>query len=477
MSLTQTYYIASTARSKLGQEAGRADHNLRLLVGHSNLLDQLMVDLADAKTEQEARFNQSVRKAPKPEKPRHSQWIDLILEEVDEDGRDAESDEGSDYDEDAEIYDMMPTIKKMRSLPVTVSSMEVEEDVEEDYDEKYDDERALIRVASKHSPPELTHDSDPDSDDDRGEPPHLELDRSIADRDAARVSAELARVRTQYPQPNATFNTGLRHAIECEQFGIVSLLLESGIQPNDRNLQAAVIRGNIPILARLMEDLLWTINTSDPRRVDSDSGFALALFCVLELLDRADEEVDVGLLVEDEVELVFVLELLDRADEEVDVGLLVEDEVELVFVVFVLELLDRIDRKVDVGLLVEDEVELVFVLELLDRVEEEVDVGLLMEDEVELVFVVLMLELLDRVDEEVDVGLLVEDEVELVFDPRRHERLHKRRTGSAKGQRHRCLSTLDLPTWKMHPPLPCVCAKLINNNGELAGLKACLVSP
>lgn len=124
-----------------------------------------MVDLADAKTEQEARFRQAVRKGPKPEEPRHSRCIDLISEEVNEDGRDAESDEGSDYDEYAEMFDMMPTIKKMRLLPVTVSSMEVEEDVEESYDEKYDDERPLIRVASKHSPPELTHDSDPDSDD------------------------------------------------------------------------------------------------------------------------------------------------------------------------------------------------------------------------------------------------------------------------------------------------------------------------
>ena len=48
MSLTQTYYVASTARSKLGKEANRADHNLRVLVGHANLLDNLMLDLANA---------------------------------------------------------------------------------------------------------------------------------------------------------------------------------------------------------------------------------------------------------------------------------------------------------------------------------------------------------------------------------------------------------------------------------------------
>ena len=75
-----TYSVASTARTKLGREAQRADHDLRLLVGHANLLDTLMVELADAEREQEAWFNQSVKKASKPEEPRHIQWIDTIAE-------------------------------------------------------------------------------------------------------------------------------------------------------------------------------------------------------------------------------------------------------------------------------------------------------------------------------------------------------------------------------------------------------------
>jgi hypothetical protein len=67
MSLTQTYYVASTARSKLGREAGKADHNLRLLVGHANLLDHLMLELQDAERQQEAWFHESVKAASKPE--------------------------------------------------------------------------------------------------------------------------------------------------------------------------------------------------------------------------------------------------------------------------------------------------------------------------------------------------------------------------------------------------------------------------
>src|SRR3954466_2187493 len=62
MSLTQTYYIASSARSKLGREACKPDHDLRLLVGHANLLDSLMFELQQAEREQESWFNNSVRK-------------------------------------------------------------------------------------------------------------------------------------------------------------------------------------------------------------------------------------------------------------------------------------------------------------------------------------------------------------------------------------------------------------------------------
>lgn len=164
MSLTQTYYVASTARSKLGAEAGRADHNLRLLVGHANLLDTLMVELADAEREQEAWFNQSVTGASKPEE-RHIQWIDTIQEEEEEesdDESDMESDDGSDiYDEDAELFNI--PVRAIRQPPVEISSAEIDEDA--DFDDEYDDEHALTRVSSQHSPPELTLDSDSDSED------------------------------------------------------------------------------------------------------------------------------------------------------------------------------------------------------------------------------------------------------------------------------------------------------------------------
>ncbi|CAK3896023.1 uncharacterized protein RCC_01754 [Lecanosticta acicola] len=46
---TESYYIAWTARSKLSYEARQRDHKLRMLVGHANLLDKLVVEIADEK--------------------------------------------------------------------------------------------------------------------------------------------------------------------------------------------------------------------------------------------------------------------------------------------------------------------------------------------------------------------------------------------------------------------------------------------
>ncbi|KAF2747952.1 hypothetical protein M011DRAFT_25269 [Sporormia fimetaria CBS 119925] len=167
MSLTQTYYIAASARNKLGREACRADHNLRLLVGHANLLDSLMIELADAEKKQEEWFNSTVRKA---DEPRHVQWADQMIPEDDEDS-DTQSDSGSDsdfYDEDGD-FDMIVT-EARRSKPVKVTTTQYRDQDEEGfYDDQEDDEElALTRVPSQ-SPPELVHDED--SEDESHSPP------------------------------------------------------------------------------------------------------------------------------------------------------------------------------------------------------------------------------------------------------------------------------------------------------------------
>ncbi len=172
MSLTQTYYLAHKARGKLSKEAARADHNLRRLVGHANLLDGLMLDLADAERDQESWFNQSVRGAVNAaEEPRHVQWADTIPEEAVEDDEEEEWGLNSDTDSDSDEEDVDPAPRVPRRRPSpptptvtpTVTTTEVDEEDMED-DEDYEDALVLTRTASH--PPDLLHESDSDSEDD-----------------------------------------------------------------------------------------------------------------------------------------------------------------------------------------------------------------------------------------------------------------------------------------------------------------------
>lgn len=183
MSITQTYYLAHKARAKLSHEAAMPDHNLRLLVGHANLLDSLMLELADAEREQESWFNQSVRTASQPEKKedKHIQWADSIAEEEYED--DSSDDDDSDLsDEDVEMADAV-SLRRVPSrghhtttfdkVPASPHMEVVEIDMEDDFEEDdYEDEDyahlELTRIPSHNSvtsPPELEHDMDESSED------------------------------------------------------------------------------------------------------------------------------------------------------------------------------------------------------------------------------------------------------------------------------------------------------------------------
>ncbi|KAK3942400.1 hypothetical protein QBC46DRAFT_75022 [Diplogelasinospora grovesii] len=177
MSITQTYFLAHKARAKLSSEAARADHNLRLLVGHANLLDSLMLELADAEREQESWFNQSVRGATKSEE-RHIQWADSVVEEPDHDwqAEDADSDSSdsdSDFDDEEDDDVEMADVVSLRRVPSnqmlpTQRHQEYAEHMDEDMEE--DDEEDFAELALHRSPshsaapPELDHDSDTSED-------------------------------------------------------------------------------------------------------------------------------------------------------------------------------------------------------------------------------------------------------------------------------------------------------------------------
>lgn len=182
MSLTQTYYIAASARSKLGKEACRADHDLRLLVGHANLLDSLMIELQDAERQQEAWFHSTVAKATKAEKEhqqqQHIRWADSIAEELEDD---SDSDSDSDfYDEDGDL-DMASLPRHLVQAPVQITTTEMEDD-EDDEEDHYDDleddaDLALTRVPSQ-SPPELVLDDESDDEAPPKSPPQVSLEFS-----------------------------------------------------------------------------------------------------------------------------------------------------------------------------------------------------------------------------------------------------------------------------------------------------------
>lgn len=159
MSITQTYYLAHKARAKLSREAAQPDHDLRLLVGHANLLDSLMLELADAEREQERWFNQSVRGASNT-KERHVQWADQAVAE-----------EEYDSDDDIEMSDNNVTI---RPQPIKAASPRLidDDDMEEDDLEEDYAQLELVRTHShSNSPPELVEEDFSESSDDESMPP------------------------------------------------------------------------------------------------------------------------------------------------------------------------------------------------------------------------------------------------------------------------------------------------------------------
>ncbi|KIW62690.1 hypothetical protein PV04_10840 [Phialophora macrospora] len=156
MSITQTYFLAHSARGKLSKEAARPDHDLRLLVGHANMLDSLMLDLATAEQEQERWFNSIVNGSQEEEEERH-RHVETIVEEPDHDW---EAEDAASSDEESDDEEK-PNTK--------VTAIEVDSDMSEDDDEE-NDELTLVRTASRHSPPELSLDTDSDSDDEQMPP-------------------------------------------------------------------------------------------------------------------------------------------------------------------------------------------------------------------------------------------------------------------------------------------------------------------
>lgn len=216
MSISATYLLGHVARSKLSKEAAKGDHNLRRLVGHANLLDSIMLDLAEAEREQEAWLEETVSHNNKAQArvqtsspSKNIKWVDRILEEdsdleIPDASDDSESE--SDEEETEEQLASMPATRRARSPPPTLahydddSDSESEEEYEEEYyDEDFEDNSlALTRTSSRRHEeqlPELVNDSD--ESDDESSPPNSpapfthSLVRDFADSLATRKAGSI----------------------------------------------------------------------------------------------------------------------------------------------------------------------------------------------------------------------------------------------------------------------------------------------
>ena len=190
MTVTQTYRLAHTARGKLSTEASRGEYDLRILVGHANLLDNLMIDLNNVEQEQEKAYQSGSR-------PTTISFAEETIElpevsDSEDDEEDEEEDEDEDVDDDVSDYEdaedvsvhTATPLKRTLSHPsVVILAEDLVDDDDDDYDEDYNNpELSLVRTASRsdvrsqsqdqehHGVPELVHDSD-DSDDESLSPP------------------------------------------------------------------------------------------------------------------------------------------------------------------------------------------------------------------------------------------------------------------------------------------------------------------
>jgi hypothetical protein len=180
MSMTQTYFLAHKARAKLSREAAQPDHDLRFLVGHANLLDTLMLELAEVERAQEQWFNQSVRGASTTTstaqklQDRHVQWSENLAQVPEEE-----------YDSEEETSDE-----------------EEEDDLEEDYEQL-----SLVRTPSRsNSPPELIEESDSEDEDESmpASPKSAVAQLSTAEKDDEQSEEEESLYKESYYLPKGT---------------------------------------------------------------------------------------------------------------------------------------------------------------------------------------------------------------------------------------------------------------------------------
>jgi hypothetical protein len=200
--MTETYLLASKVRAKLTKEASRPDHDLRILVSHANLLDNLMDKIHEHRT---AILNGDYT-AKKIEFQLPTITHVSYIAEEDEDDTDSDSDSEDDqhleihyktseilYDSDEDEYEsdddisddeyiysvddysyVPVTTNKFRSMP----TIDLSEDELEDLDSASDEEE--IDITDLRKTPSLTYadttdESDSEEEHDVSGPTHKKL--------------------------------------------------------------------------------------------------------------------------------------------------------------------------------------------------------------------------------------------------------------------------------------------------------------
>ncbi|KAF5097649.1 hypothetical protein D0Z00_002332 [Geotrichum galactomycetum] len=169
MSMAETYFLASKAQSKLTHEASKNNHNLRVLVSHANLLDNLMESLSKKKMLPETPLKPTY--VNQYNNPSHFSTIHEEEEEEEEDDEDFSEDEYSEEEEEFEpkSYKQMPTIDDYSKLTPNIYDHEVQVveiscDDEEEEDEDSEDSNSTV-ISSPESIPSLSYSSEEESED------------------------------------------------------------------------------------------------------------------------------------------------------------------------------------------------------------------------------------------------------------------------------------------------------------------------
>lgn len=174
--LIQSYnYLAYTVRGKLLKEATRVERDLRLVVGHANLLDGLMLDLANFEQEPEVSFNTTVESAANAsEEPKHLQHVSFADQLINAKERAAEDEISEDKiseDETSEdvIYEAIkmaiPDGSVAHPIQITIKEDDDQEIGDDELDSKISFTSSDSRSPIEHSPPDLVFEDSSDASD------------------------------------------------------------------------------------------------------------------------------------------------------------------------------------------------------------------------------------------------------------------------------------------------------------------------